>query len=566
MQDGDEEGGDERGSRDVARLDSRMGEVLGLKTLVLQIKHNEMLGYRDEWLKDRHAAQLYGIEWHMRYAYDDGMKQKLLDRMSKMQTNEVDGAHIAYENVLRSERIVVLEQAERCIMQAIKMQEFLFGGNHPMVTDSMMTLVRMYISRHNMPPALSLLQLVWSSRTGPNTVEGLQLGHPRERECSLYHMGITQWLSGNYKGACLILEKLLQSEERHVRDANRVWSLLSLCHLSGCTAEERTMLAGQCVPWLKIVRPLDLCGVRLSAMDVLERDVALVPPTTMKAWAVVGQCLKVNKLIRSLDVSHSMMGPEGTAMLSDGVRLSQSLSTLNLSGNGIRSTGAIFIRDMLRASRTLTDLDVSENGLEDAGVRVVSSGIADGSVCYNTALRALNLASNGISPDGALIVSLALKVKAVRVSCLNISTNPIYDLGITHIFDSVFMGSPFVSIILRDCQFGLEGVLKISEAMRVSNTLKVLDLSNHFKDDVGNYSLGNRVDGMGAQILADAIGDTHSLTCLDVSGNQISAKGAAALCQVLLPAFHNVEIPNPEKGFLGVLEQVRFPCPDRAAA
>jgi Leucine-rich repeat (LRR) protein len=509
-----------------------LGEVLGLKTLVLQIKHNEMLGYRDEWLKQRHASQLYGIEWHMRYAYDDNMKAQLLERMDKMQVNEVDGAHIAYENVLRGERLAVMEQAERCIHQAIKMQEYLFGTSHPMVTDSMMTMVRMYIARMNLSPALSLLKLVWASRTGPNTAERLKLGHPRERECSLYHMGITQWLSGNMKAACVILEELLKVDERSVRDMNNVESLLSLCHISGCTAEERIMLAGQCIPWLKIVRPLNLSGVRLSASDALQRDPALVPKTTMRAWGAVGQCLKVNTLVKVLDLSKSAMGPEGAELVKDGICLSKSLVSLDLSGNMIGNTGAVFIRDILRMSKTLTELDMSNNGLEDAGMRVLSSGIAQGSVCYNSTLRRLNIAQNGISPDGALTISLALKVKTVRVSNLDISTNPIYDTGIVHIFDAVFMGTPFVSISLRDCQFGLEGVIKIAEAMRVSDTLKILDLSNRYKDDVGNYSLGNKIDGMGAQVLADAIGDTHSLTCLDVSGNQVSKKGAAALCQV----------------------------------
>lgn len=508
-----------------------------MKTLVLQIKHNEMLGYRDEWLKDRHASQLYGIEWHMRYAYDDNVKAQLLERMGKMQVNEVDGAFIAYENVLRGQRLAVMEQAERCIHLAIKMQEYLFGASHPMVTDSMMTMVRMYIARMNLAPALSLLKLVWASRTGPNTAERLKLGHPRERECSLYHMGVTQWLSGNMKAACVILEELLKVEERSVRDLDSVWSLLSLCHVSGCTTEERIMLAGQCIPWLKIVRPLNLSGVRLSSTDALGRDPALVPKTTMSAWSAVGQCLKVNSLVKVLDLSKSGMGPEGSGLVKDGMCLSKSLVSLNLSGNNIGSTGAGFIRDILKSSKTLTELDMSNNGLEDSGTRILSSGIAQGSVCYNSTLKRLNIAQNGISPDGALTISLALKVKTVRVSNLNISTNPIYDLGITHIFDALFMGAPFVSMTLRDCQFSLEGVIKISEAMRVSDNLRILDLSNHYKDDVGNYSLGNKIDGMGAQVLADAIGDTHSLTCLDVSGNQVSHKGAAALCQVLMPGY-----------------------------
>lgn len=28
------------------------------------------------------------------------------------------------------------------------------------------------------------------------------------------------------------------------------------------------------------------------------------------------------------------------------------------------------------------------------------------------------------------------------------------------------------------------------------------------------------------------------------------------MVQCLMPAFHNVEVPNPEKGFLGVIQEV----------
>ena len=186
----------------------------------------------------------------------------------------------------------------------------------------------------------------------------------------MYHMGITQWLSGNFKAACVILEALLKSPEKNVRDQDRVWSVLTLCHLSGCTSEERIMLAGQCVPWLKIVRPVDLNGVRLSASDVLDRDQARLPPTTMPAWAAVGQCLRVNKLIHVLDVSNSAMGVLGMQQVCQGICLNKSLSTLNLSGNNIGVDGSVYIQAILRQNAVLTDLDLSNNNLEDAGVIV----------------------------------------------------------------------------------------------------------------------------------------------------------------------------------------------------
>ena len=71
---------------------------------------------------------------------------------------------------------------------------------------------------------------------------------------------------------------------------------------------------------------------------------------------------------------------------------------------------------------------------------------------------------------------------------------------------------------------GIEGVLKIAEAVEVSTSLGVLSLANAVKSVAGGVSFKNQVDATGAAVLAQAIAQSYTLTKLDLSGCEIGVR------------------------------------------
>jgi Ran GTPase-activating protein (RanGAP) involved in mRNA processing and transport len=197
------------------------------------------------------------------------------------------------------------------------------------------------------------------------------------------------------------------------------------------------------------------------------------------------------------------MGSQGFTHLSVGLRANKSISTLSLARNnlGVKSGGTL--EALLRANSSITCLDLSSNGLQDLGVSQLASGIA-ATLVYNTSLRHLNLRDNAIRVEGALELGCAMKMDTVKITSLDISLNPLGSLGVSHLVDPIFLGRPMVTFKASDCQIGMEGIIKVAEAVGVSTSLSALSLSNTRKQIAGGQKFANEIDDIAASILAEA--------------------------------------------------------------
>ena len=144
----------------------------------------------------------------------------------QLQVNERDAAHLVYQDHLEAERRQLYEEVDAMLESALLMQTWLLGDGHPAVTDTIMITVRMLLARGEHALAAPMLAKVWELRTGVDSTERLGVGHPREVECSLFHVGRATWMEGNMTGAVTLLEPLFKSQERHLRDMLEVHALL----------------------------------------------------------------------------------------------------------------------------------------------------------------------------------------------------------------------------------------------------------------------------------------------------------------------------------------------------
>jgi len=455
----------------------------------------------------------------------------------------------------------VHHQVEGLLDRALLMQTWLLGDGHPSVTDTLMISVRMLLAQQQHALAVPMLERVWQIRTGFDGTECLALGHAREVESSLLHLGRTSWLQGDMLGANILLEGLLRSSERHLRDAAEVHALLAMthlqCHSNAASTSAldvmqlRIGLVAQVVQQTN-VRPLSLVGSRFGSSDVQKREGALVPDTMRPVWKAVAMCLALNALLQELDLGDCDIGSGGMTQLSAGLIGNSSLHTLGLSSNKLGVKSGASLEQLLRNNCTITLLDLSSNGLQDQGIAMIGRGIA-GTLVFNTSLRSLKVRDNSITVDGALSLAGALKMETVGLAALDISLNPLGSEGASHIVDVVFLGGPMVTLVMSDCQIGLEGVVKIAEAVEASTSLCFLCLSNERKQVLGGMKFSNEIDGMGASLLAHALEQSYTLTRLDLSGCQIGVKGLQALGEVLKPVNYTRSAPDSSVDYMGIV-------------
>ncbi|XP_047677464.1 protein phosphatase 1 regulatory subunit 37 isoform X2 [Tachysurus fulvidraco] len=115
----------------------------------------------------------------------------------------------------------------------------------------------------------------------------------------------------------------------------------------------------------------------------------------------LGELLKHNRTLRTLDLSNNAISDSGLEELCDGLRVQKSgLRTLVLHNNQITHRGMTHLGSVLPSLRTLETLALSSNDLEDRGLHALKEAL----ICNRSILR-LNLASVRITCEGAVVLA-----------------------------------------------------------------------------------------------------------------------------------------------------------------
>ena len=126
---------------------------------------------------------------------------------------------------------------------------------------------------------------------------------------------------------------------------------------------------------------------------------------TSEGAKMIGEAIKVNKILKKLDISHNSISDDGAAAISDGLKYNISLQKLNMSYNKITSEGAKMIGEAIKVNKILKKLDINDNSISDDGAAAISDGLK-----YNISLQKLNMSHNKITSEGANMIGEAIKV------------------------------------------------------------------------------------------------------------------------------------------------------------
>ena len=216
-----------------------------------------------------------------------------------------------------------------------------------------------------------------------------------------------------------------------------------------------------------------------------------------------------------IDFFFEFLGEGLTAILSEVIKVNETVTCLNLPGNGICDAGATSIAEAIKVNKTLTDLNLFGNGISDAGVSSIAEAIK-----VNKTLTDLNLSDNGVSDAGATSIAEAIEVNKT-LTHLRLSDNGISDAGVTSIVEAIKVNKTLTSLDLSGNGISDAGATSIAEAIKVNKTLTDLDLSE------------NGISDAGATSIVEAIKVNETLTNLDLSCTGICDAGATSIAEAI---------------------------------
>ncbi|KAG5522296.1 hypothetical protein RHGRI_034474 [Rhododendron griersonianum] len=226
----------------------------------------------------------------------------------------------------------------------------------------------------------------------------------------------------------------------------------------------------------------------------------------------IAEMLKKNSSLHVLELNNNMIDYSGFTSLAGALLENDSIQSLYLNGNYCGALGAAALAKGLEGNKSLREISLQGNSIGDEGVRALMSSLS----LREGRLQHLDIGNNAITSKGAFHVAEYVR-ESKSLVFLNLSMNDIGDEAASDlgkIKESV--GKFFRMLILVSIAGATLGIsLSFHICVEVSNELKEMNANK------------------GAEKIAEALKQNQSLANLDLGGNNIHAKGASAIAQVL---------------------------------
>lgn len=237
---------------------------------------------------------------------------------------------------------------------------------------------------------------------------------------------------------------------------------------------------------------------------------------------LLGEFLKTNKTLESLDLTGNHVGPKGLACISEALKANGALKKLILRTNDLGPDGSRHLSEALKINKTIESLDLSNNDMGSEGSRFVCEALAT-----NRTIKRLDLNINNIDSEGARLVGEALKTNNT-LEFLDLSLNKIGLMGAIYISDALTANKALKELVLNVDGFGVEGLKYLSDALKKNKTIESLILDGNMVE-----LNGNKAELEGMEYICDALKVNKTLKVFGLAGVEISSEHVRHLSEVL---------------------------------
>ena len=233
--------------------------------------------------------------------------------------------------------------------------------------------------------------------------------------------------------------------------------------------------------------------------------------------SILLEAVKCCTNLRSLNMTHCIIGSDGVTSLFCDYKSWVNLHTLNLSTNDIGSDGAQVLSKVLVHCKNLRYLDLSHNGFGDTEYLSLADGLQN-----HTRLLELKLGRNDITADMAAMIPV---VKRNHLQHLDLSFCDIGSDDIAALVD-VTCADTLQTLNLSITDLDLDGAIILGVGLQRCRQLKELDISD------------NSIGPCGLACLAEGLKCCRQLVKLNISSNDIGSYGLSFLADGLQHCIH----------------------------
>ena len=349
----------------------------------------------------------------------------------------------------------------------------------------------------------------------------------------------TQWKSLNLNSCFIgcngmsILKNLFINFQEQIMTIKHIGlrhnNLTSLWTTLTDIARDETMLSSGL---LHSVGSLDLSYNQFSDSGIIELFSVLMcynkPRVLHKAINDNGplkltEGIKVNTILRDLDISQNMISDDGTIVISDYFKINGTLCKLSISRNKITDEGAKRFAEAIKVNTTLQELNVSKNWISKEGIMSIVEACT-----INRTLQLLSCTHSNLSKSGLAAINEYIKKE-----------------NALQVFDASWN-----SIGNKDNRLAIKTTMQLLDARQVQtddNTVRkdlwFIDEIDELKYrreflncclDVQHLSLAHtKMTDFQMITFIDRLMINSSLKELDMSDNKISDEGARSSAEVI---------------------------------
>eukprot|EP00729_Bicosta_minor_P008124 gene8124-biopygen266 len=259
--------------------------------------------------------------------------------------------------------------------------------------------------------------------------------------------------------------------------------------------------------------------------------------------AAIGEVLKVNTTLTSIDLQQNKLGEVGGAAIYEALKVNTTLTSINLQFNKLGEVGGAAIYEALKVNTTLTSINLQFNKLGEV------AGVAIGEALkVNTTLTSINLQFNKLGEVAGVAIGEALKVNTTLTS-IDLRGNNLGEVGGAAIGEALKVNTTLTSIDLRGNTLGEVGGAAIGEALKVNTTLTSIILVGNTLGEVGGAAIGealkvnttltsinmydNKLGEVGGAAIGEALKVNTTLTSIILVSNTLGEVGGAAIGEAL---------------------------------
>ena len=240
-------------------------------------------------------------------------------------------------------------------------------------------------------------------------------------------------LNLGYGGVLHVLNEIHDWDSSHIvrmdfsgcsleeRGMSVVYRIVKLCKNVKELNLSRNNLGRSGITWVaKLLQNVDICYLTLAHNGLNDRDMEVFLAALPDSDTIVSLDLSYNILgpyvgelitkympvcsVRSLNLSHNEVGPEGVRHMLEGLQENDSLNELDLSWNYIYDKGMTSIADIILTVPLLRKISLNGNFISEVGAQYLAQSLRE-----NFSLEVFNLAQNFIRSQGACALVRAIR-------------------------------------------------------------------------------------------------------------------------------------------------------------